>query len=277
MHAQLSPGRQAARGSRRPCPWPVRRRGPVRGRPCKADGPPHRSHPTDAVRYVSVDTATQRPTALQGDTWRDREETARLAESSQLAGRFPRVWQVLGSNQRRLSRRFYRPSLLSKADIADQHIRRSGLRPGPPPSAIGPCAPGLGHGQERERPRTGPVGAVLLTVRPASWTLTWHFRMPAHCPRFPCYQCLHPRRRERRDPLMGSISLPVDAVRAALQQHRDAVRGGDGVAATPEFSPHGAAGRSWMIPPRLVWKIRPAGVVPYRLMGLGAARPGRAG
>jgi hypothetical protein len=41
---------------------------PVRGRPCKADGPPHRSHPTDAVRYLSVDTATQRPTALQGDT-----------------------------------------------------------------------------------------------------------------------------------------------------------------------------------------------------------------
>src|SRR5579859_4641700 len=58
---------------------------------------------------MSVDAATQGPTALQGDTWRDREETARIAENSQLAGRFCRVWQVLGSNQRRLSRRFYRP------------------------------------------------------------------------------------------------------------------------------------------------------------------------
>jgi hypothetical protein len=50
---------------------------PVRGRPCKADGPAHRSHPTDAVRYLSVDPATQRPAVLQGDTPWDREETAR--------------------------------------------------------------------------------------------------------------------------------------------------------------------------------------------------------
>ncbi len=31
---------------------------PVRGRPCKADGPAHRCQPADAVRYTSVDTAT---------------------------------------------------------------------------------------------------------------------------------------------------------------------------------------------------------------------------
>ena len=36
-----------------------------------------------------------------------REETARRAAFPQPAGRFPRWWQVLGSNQRRLSRRFY--------------------------------------------------------------------------------------------------------------------------------------------------------------------------
>ena len=35
--------------------------------------------------------------------------TARTAGNSQLAGRFHRWWQVLGSNQRRRSRRFYRP------------------------------------------------------------------------------------------------------------------------------------------------------------------------
>src|ERR1017187_7513657 len=69
----------------------------------------------DAVRYMSVDTATQRSTALQGDTRWDGEETARIAENPQLSGRFPRVWQVLGSNQRRLSRRFYRPFLPAEA------------------------------------------------------------------------------------------------------------------------------------------------------------------
>ena len=66
-----------------------------------------RRRPTP-VRHASVDTATQRPAARQDDTTRDREETARLAENFQLAGRFRRWWQVLGSNQRRLSRRFYR-------------------------------------------------------------------------------------------------------------------------------------------------------------------------
>jgi hypothetical protein len=68
---------------------------------CRQRGP-------DAVRYLSVDTATPRPTAIQGDTHRDRAETARLAENSQLAGHLRSVWQVLDSNQRRLSRRFYR-------------------------------------------------------------------------------------------------------------------------------------------------------------------------
>ena len=52
---------------------------------------------------------------LQTDTWRDKKETARRAAFPQPAGRFPRVWQVLGSNQRRLSRRFYRPPQLRSA------------------------------------------------------------------------------------------------------------------------------------------------------------------
>jgi hypothetical protein len=43
------------------------------------------------------------------ETRQDKRKTARIAETSQLAGRFRRWWQVLGSNQRRLSRRFYRP------------------------------------------------------------------------------------------------------------------------------------------------------------------------
>src|SRR5512135_1507666 len=57
--------------------------------------------------YTSVDTATYRPAVTHRDTWRDKKEMARIAENPQLAGRFRRWWQVLGSNQRRLSRRFY--------------------------------------------------------------------------------------------------------------------------------------------------------------------------
>ena len=59
-------------------------------------------------------------------------------------------WQVLGSNQRRLSRRFYSPSLLPEVHAADQRVRRLRLRPGPRPSAMRPCAPGLGHGRGRK-------------------------------------------------------------------------------------------------------------------------------
>jgi len=86
---------------------------PVRARPCKADGYTDRATGTDAVRYTSVDTATNRLTVTRADTRRDEKETARLAENTQLAGRFRWWWQVLGSNQRRLSRRFYSVPLLS--------------------------------------------------------------------------------------------------------------------------------------------------------------------
>ena len=83
-------------------PWPSAERPTVRtDRP---GGP-------DAVRYTSVDTATHRPAVTQADTCRDTKETARRATFPQPAGRFPWWWQVLGSNQRRLSRRFYRPLL----------------------------------------------------------------------------------------------------------------------------------------------------------------------
>ena len=36
-----------------------------------------------------------------------------------------------------------------------------------------------------KNPRTGAVGAVTPTVRPASVPVTWHFRMPARCRRLP--------------------------------------------------------------------------------------------
>jgi hypothetical protein len=65
-------------------------------------------HP-DSVRHMSVTTATQRPTAAHHETRRDKTEKAREAGYPQLTGRIRRWWQVLGSNQRRLSRRFYIP------------------------------------------------------------------------------------------------------------------------------------------------------------------------
>ena len=102
MHARLGGPRQA---------W-IR---PGTGTGTPSSGYPHRSLAPIPVRYVSVDPALRGYTAHQGDTPRDRAETARLAENSQLAGRLRRWWQVLGSNQRRLSRRFYSTLLLPES------------------------------------------------------------------------------------------------------------------------------------------------------------------
>jgi hypothetical protein len=144
-------------------------------------------HATGAARpWPSVDTATQWPAVTHGDTRRGREETARIAENPQLAGRFRRWWQVLqvlGSNQRRLSRQFYSPSLLPKSPGTDQHIRRSRrVRGHRRPLCVrgrrvpGPCGPrtgtdqptdgrGKGHGRDRRerlrRPSTRLSGSDL--------------------------------------------------------------------------------------------------------------------
>jgi hypothetical protein len=62
-----------------------------------------------SVRHMSVTTATRGLTAAHHETRRDNTEKAREAGNPQITGRFRRWWQVLGSNQRRLSRRFYIP------------------------------------------------------------------------------------------------------------------------------------------------------------------------
>jgi len=101
MHSRVGGARQAeksaANGAR---PWPS-----VETPTVRTDRP----HGPAPVRYASVDTATCRAMALRDDTGRYNRETAHVAENSQLVGRFRWWWQVLGSNQRRLSRRFYRP------------------------------------------------------------------------------------------------------------------------------------------------------------------------
>jgi hypothetical protein len=142
MHARLGGKRQA-------------RDTPGTGTGTPSSGYPHRSLAPIPVRYASVDTATQRPTALQGDTRRDREETPRQHEISQLAGRFRSVWQVLGSNQRRLSRRFYSVPLLFASALRPQ-------RPAIAGHPIEGCVaathfPAPARWQERGQPRRGPA------------------------------------------------------------------------------------------------------------------------
>ena len=64
-----------------------------------------------AARSLSVTTAMHQPVVTHRDTRRDEEETARRTAFPQMTGRFRWWWQVMGSNHRRLSRRFYRPFL----------------------------------------------------------------------------------------------------------------------------------------------------------------------
>src|ERR1039457_1994425 len=69
---------------------------PERGMRAPASVYPHRSLAPVPVRYMSVDPATMGSTTTQDATRRDRAETARLAENSQLAGRFRRWWSGVG-------------------------------------------------------------------------------------------------------------------------------------------------------------------------------------
>jgi hypothetical protein len=80
--------------------------------------------PGRCTPYVRTHCHTS--TALtRTDTWRDEKEPARQAALPQLADRFRWWWQVMGSNHRRLSRRFYRPLLPGEANAADQRLRGS--------------------------------------------------------------------------------------------------------------------------------------------------------
>ena len=125
------------------------------------------------------------------------------------------MWQVVDSNHRRRSRRFYSPLAPPESPPADQRVRRSRRDCGVPPSAMRPWAPGSGgstaHGRRRNWPRTrakrptdaggkatdGPAGAVMLTAPARIPALTCHFRMPARCRRRPRHRGLARRRRCR--------------------------------------------------------------------------------
>jgi hypothetical protein len=118
-----------------------------------------------------VDTATHRPEVTQTDTWRDKKKTARQAAFPQPAGRFRWWWQVLGSNQRRLSRRFYRPlsSHSSNMPLTSTYTPRGGIPGRRRPSCV--RAPGDSGKPARATDRRsaatdGGAGAVTLTVHP---------------------------------------------------------------------------------------------------------------
>jgi hypothetical protein len=80
----------------------------------------------DAVRYMSVHSWKQPDSNGRSGTLPVGKATAREPETSQLTGRFRRQWQVMDSNQRRLSRRFYRPILLYPAQAGCLRKRRPG-------------------------------------------------------------------------------------------------------------------------------------------------------
>jgi hypothetical protein len=71
-------------------------------------GSVNRSSCPDSVRHMSVTTAMQGHTAAHHETQRDNSKAAHEPGYAQATGHFRRWWQVLGSNQRRLSRRFCR-------------------------------------------------------------------------------------------------------------------------------------------------------------------------
>ncbi len=73
----------------------------------QASGSVNRWLGPDSVRHMSVTTAIQRLTVAHHDTRRDNSKKAREPGYAQATGPFRWWWQVLGSNQRRLSRRFY--------------------------------------------------------------------------------------------------------------------------------------------------------------------------
>ena len=93
---------------------------------------------------------------------------------------------MLGSNQRRLSRRYYSPSLLAEVHATDQHIHRLRRFPGPPPSAMRPWAPGLVHGRGAENPTDGGGGSGYAD-RPAGFWLDLAFQGSHSLSSFPSW------------------------------------------------------------------------------------------
>jgi hypothetical protein len=133
-----------------------------------ASGYTHRRFCPDAVRHTSATTATRRTTAARDETARDEKETAHDAAYMQRAGRFRRWWQVLGSNQRRLSRRFYRPRAPPESPplTSAYALRGSIAGRGRPLCVLGSWAPGARGPRTGAGKATGAAGGSGYADRP---------------------------------------------------------------------------------------------------------------
>jgi hypothetical protein len=106
---------------------------------------------------------------------------------------------VLGSNQRRLSRRFYSTLAPPESRPADQRLSVSRRVFGLPPSAMRPWTPGSCALEIHGRGTDGEGGSGYADRSPGFWPLACHFRLPAHRPRrrrlrrrvFPAVGCCH--------------------------------------------------------------------------------------
>jgi len=150
-------------------PWPVRERGPVRGRPCKADGPSHRFRGLIPVRYASVVPRIQRHPPVQGGTLRHRREQP-ASQENPASGHIRSVWQVMGSNHRRRSRRFYSPlappgpPAKPKASTSAGSPALAPAKPSPP----SPTTPGCNHPWPPSSTPTPAPAANATPTPPAS-------------------------------------------------------------------------------------------------------------
>jgi hypothetical protein len=110
-------------------------------RPERSDHTSHPSRADDRGRcplYVRAQLDTVGLSWTQWDLVRSKA-TARETGKIQLTGYFRRWWQVLGSNQRRLSRRFYSTLLSASKYGLDLHEFRQAPSCGATLSAICPC------------------------------------------------------------------------------------------------------------------------------------------
>ena len=145
-------------------------------------GTRRRRGPSVAVRQPTTHTApaplpsAMRPWTPQHDgpqrykvTHSGTEKNGPPSREFPASGPFPQVWQVMGSNHRRLSRRFYRTLAPTESRPADRRGRGSRRVCGPSPSAMRPCDPGQGGRGIHGRGRTAAAGAVPRPSAGAAW------------------------------------------------------------------------------------------------------------
>jgi hypothetical protein len=141
--------------------------------------------PVSLVRFRNAAPGPVCPSTPQhGGLQRDKvthhgtEKNRLLSRELPASGPFPQRVAGVGSNHRRLSRRFYSPLAPPESLAADQRGRRPRCDFGPPPSAMCPWAgsqrrgdarTGTDGGVERPRlhPRSGPFWPLTCSVQDA--------------------------------------------------------------------------------------------------------------